>query len=322
MEANRSTEAQVLLDNALASDRSEMNASAINSLLSMRMLLADNLSQFLTSAQRIPAAFSENSDGREMPTDEKDAEEIAKGSKYFFDLDAANIFNKAMPVAIMKDAALSKLLAPNLRRDVAQAAFLRAALLDDRASAMAAAPVLQELYPQVKEFVTAYERAATPDARRFAAAFLALKNPGLRPFVSTGVGRTTAVDDVDSYRDNYWCTEPPPPIGEPYSEEQKPKPIVAPDFLKSSQAVAEKQFAAIQALDTAPNFLCRTAIDWANKNPADPRAPEALHLAVRSTRYGCTNEETGKWSKAAFDLLHRKYPNTVWAKNTKYWFKG
>src|SRR5581483_6052619 len=138
-------------------------------------------------------------------------------------LDAANIFNKAMPVAIMKDAALSKLLAPNLRRDVAQAAFLRAALLDDRA----AAPVLQELYPQVKEFVTAYERAATPDARRFAAAFLALKNPGLRPFVSTGVGRTTAVDDVDSYRDNYWCTEPPPPIGEPYSEEQKPKPIVA-----------------------------------------------------------------------------------------------
>ena len=151
---------------------------------------------------------------------------------------------------------------------------------------------------------------------------MTLKNPGLRPFVSAGVGRTTAVNDIDSYRDNYWCTEPPAPQGAPYEENPKPKPVVVPDFLKSSQAMAEKQYATLQALGTAPNYLCRVAIDWANKNPNDPRAPEALHLAVRSTRFGCTDQETGKWSKAAFDLLHRKYPNTTWAKNTKYWFKG
>jgi hypothetical protein len=77
----------------------------------------------------------------------------------------------------------------------------------------------------------------------------------------------------------------------------------------------------LQALGTAPNYLCRVAIDFAQKSPADPRAPEALHLAVRSTRYGCTDKETGRWSKAAFDLLHSRYPNTTWAKNTKYWFK-
>jgi hypothetical protein len=50
--------------------------------------------------------------------------------------------------------------------------------------------------------------------------------------------------------------------------------------------------------------------------------PEALHLAVKSTRYGCTDKETGRWSKAAFDLLRRKYPNSTWAKQTPYWFKG
>jgi hypothetical protein len=286
------------------------------------MLLARNLQEFLVNAQRVPAGFSDDNDGREIPEDEKEAAQTTGGNKQFFDLDAANVLNKAMPVAVMKDAALSKTLAPNLRRDVAQASFLRAALLDDRATAMAAAPALQELYPQVKEFVGAYERATTPEARRFAAAFLTLKNPGLRPFVSAGVGRSTAVDDIDSYRDNYWCTEPPAPVGAPYEENPKPKPVVAPDFLKATQTSAEKQYAALQALGTAPNFLCRTAIDWADKNPNDPRAPEALHLAVRSTRYGCTDQETGKWSKAAFDLLHRKYPNTTWAKNTKYWFKG
>jgi len=321
-EANRANEARALLDKVLANDRAQLSASAINSFLSARMLLAQNLQEFLVNAQRVPAGFSDDNDGREIPEDEKEAAQTTGGNKDFFDLDAANIFNKAMPVAVMKDAALSRTLAPNLRRDVAQASFLRAALLDDRATAMAAAPALQELYPQVKEFVGAYERATTPDARRFAAAFLTLKNPGLRPFVSAGVGRTTAVDDIDSYRDNYWCTEPPAPVGAPYEENPKPKPVVAPDFLKATQTSAEKQYAALQALGTAPNFLCRTAIDWADKNPNDPRAPEALHLAVRSTRYGCTDQETGKWSKAAFDLLHRKYPNTTWAKNTKYWFKG
>ena len=79
---------------------------------------------------------------------------------------------------------------------------------------------------------------------------------------------------------------------------------------------------ALQALGSAPNYLCRMAIDWTEKNPNDPRSPEALHLAVRSTRYGCTDKDTGRWSRAVFDLLHRRYPNTTWANNTKYWFKG
>ena len=98
--------------------------------------------------------------------------------------------------------------------------------------------------------------------------------------------------------------------------------MTPPEFLKSSQALANRQAATIHSLGTAPNYLCKVAIEWSEKNPNDPRSPEALHLAVRSTRYGCTNQETGRWSKAAYDLLHRRYPNTVWAKNTKYWFKG
>jgi len=230
-----------------------------------------------------------------------------------------------MPVATMKDAALSNLVAPNLKPDLSRAAFMRAALLDSRDTAMAAAAVMQGFTPQLKEFVDAFERASTPEARRFAAAFMALKFPGLRPFVSTGIGRNTALSEIDSYRDNYWCAEPPGSFGgAPASEqgETKPRTITPPEFLKAVQTQAARQVAALQALGPAPKFLCRTAIDWTEKNPDDPRSPEALHLAVRSTRYGCTDAETGRWSKAAFDLLHRRYPNTTWARNTKYWFKG
>lgn len=322
-EANRVSEARGMLDKILATERQLLNASALNTFLGQRMLVAQNLDEFLQTAPRVPAGFSDDNDGREIPEEDSESAKTANGAKSFFDMDAATTFNKAMPVAIMKDAALSKLLPANLRRDVAQAAFIRAAMLDDYQSANAAAPVVEAGLPQVKEFLGVYQKATTPDARRFAAAFLTLKFPGVRPFVAAGIGRTTAFDEVDSYRDNYWCQAPPMPWGgQPADDEQsKAKPVPVPDFLKASQAVATRQYAALQALGTGPNYLCRVAIEWAQKNPNDPRAPEALHLAVRSTRYGCTDNETGRWSKAAFDLLHARYPNTTWAKNTKYWFK-
>jgi len=154
-----------------------------------------------------------------------------------------------------------------------------------------------------------------------------LKFPGLRPHVSTGVGRTTPLSEIDNYRDNWWCAEPRGSVSESASEGEEgsnkasPQPAGVPEFLRDSQALAAEQFGALQALGTGPNYLCRTVTDWANKNPKDPLAPEALHLAVKSTRFGCTDKETGRWSKTAFDLLHRRYPNSTWAKRTKYWFK-
>jgi hypothetical protein len=326
IESGRSAEARTMLDKILATDSQRLSPSAVNLLLAQRTALAQNLEEFLQSAPRRPAGFSDDSDDREIPDEDSSIKETTKGAELFFDLDGANAFNKAMPLALIRDAARSKTLAPNLRRDVAQAIFVRAALLDDRETGSQAAVLLQEMYPQLKEFLASYQKAATPDARRFAAVFLSLKFPGLRPYVSAGIGRRTALEEVDSYRDNWWCTEPPTPQNIPMGDDEegkaKAKPITPPEFLKSSQALAASQFAALQALGTAPNYLCRIAIAWAEKNPADPRAPEALHLAVRSTRFGCTDKETGRWSKAAYDLLHSRYPNTTWAKNTKYWFKG
>src|SRR2546421_4185633 len=326
-EANRMQESRAARDKTLTGDRQQLSISAVNMFLSERMMVAHNLDEFLQSAQREAAGFSDDSDGREIPMEQKEAEQTVGNRKFFFDLDAANIFNKAMPVAVMMDAARPKTLPSHLRKDVAQAAFVRAALLIDRETAMHASALLQDIYLQMKEFLTAYQRATTPDARRFAVAFLSLKFPGVRPFVVAGIGRRTAIDDIDEYRDNYWCTEPPTPQAgapgdEDPQEQNKKRPVVAPEFLKASQSLAARQFAALQALGTAPNYLCRMAIDWTEKNPTDPRSPEALHLAVRSTRYGCTDKDTGRWSKAAFDLLHRRYPNTTWANNTKYWFKG
>jgi len=68
----------------------------------------------------------------------------------------------------------------------------------------------------------------------------------------------------------------------------------------------------------APEYLADRTVEWVKNNPSDPRGPEALHLAVRAVRYGC-GAKAGA-SKAAFQLLHAKYPNSEWAKKTKYWY--
>ena len=65
------------------------------------------------------------------------------------------------------------------------------------------------------------------------------------------------------------------------------------------------------------NSLAGVAIEYGR---AHPRVPEALHLAVRATRYGPTDDASHALSKQAFELLHRRYPNSEWAKNTKYYY--
>ena len=318
-------EVRAFVDRTFAGDVKNWPRSAVNVLLHERMMVSQSLDEFLNAAQRDPAGFSDNSDGREVPMEEKDAAEVTRGAELFFDTDATSVFNKLMPVAIIDAAAGNSILPANLRRDVTQAAFMRAALLDRSATANQAATKLATLYPELRELLTAYQQATTPEARRFAAAYVALKSPGLRPFVTAGIGRGTDISEIDSYRDNWWCEAPPGMFGgvpETETTDRTNAQSVPPEFLKAHQAEAEKEFATLQALGTAPNYLAQTVISWATKNPADRRVPEALHLAVKSTRYGCTDKDTGRWSKSAFDLLHRKYPNTSWAKETKYWFKG
>ena len=175
-----------------------------------------------------------------------------------------------------------------------------------------------------------YRNAKTPEARKFAAIFAILKNPGLMPEIRSGVGRLTPLDTIDDFRDNWWCSYAPEPEGEepvehdfdPYETFAKPvlKPRPPTLVTTAEHDAAETEFARLGSLGTAPNTLCAATLDWAQKNPNDPRVPEALHRAVRTTRFGCTDDDTSSFSKAAFERLHARYPKSEWAAKTKYWF--
>jgi hypothetical protein len=293
------------------------------------------LGDFLKHAQRIPVAFSWDDDGREIPAEDSELSDANKRmhGKPLFDIDATILLNELFPLDIWRQAAASSMLAPHLRRDVAQAAWLRAVLLDDLATADVLARTVSSQIPELATNMDEYIQARQPDAKRFSAIYTWLKFPGLEPVVDAGLGRQESLGVQDTYRDNWWCTATyirgQPELEQTGVERLKitsPIDLIhsgkLPPFLTSTQAATgQSQWAKLKTIGAAPNFLCREVIRWTSKSPGDPRIPEALHLAVRSTRYGCTNQETARWSKAAFDLLHKRFPTSIWAKRTPYWFK-
>ncbi|HEY0079530.1 MAG TPA: hypothetical protein VGB73_13035 [Pyrinomonadaceae bacterium] len=336
-EAGREEEARSRLDAALSRDAARLPVSAHNRLLGQRMLLARSLEEFLRFAQRTPTALSWNEDGRELPADASEVEandraKVARG-RTLFDDDAAAILNAQFPLALLKQAAMSEALPEHLRRELALAAWVRSLLLEDRETGRELVPLVESLVPELKGYLSADLDASTDEARKFNGLYALLKFPGMQPHADSGIGRTTPINSIDSYRDNWWCVHTPQEtqtssadgaVAGAQTQSAAAKPANNfPSFLNARQrAQAAREVARIEALGTAPNFLARLAVEWANKSPDDPRVPEALHLAVRSTRYGCSDAGTGALSKAAFQTLHKRYPKSEWAKKTPYWFNG
>ncbi|MEW6130373.1 MAG: hypothetical protein AB1757_25280 [Acidobacteriota bacterium] len=341
IDGNKKDEARKMLDSLLTSRTLMMPQSARNQFMGLRLKVALSLDDLLKFAARKPAGFSYDDDGREVvSTDLKDSDdpklrEFAAG-RLAFDTDIYYVLNSRLPLSLLKEAAASRTLPDYLRREVAQAAWVRAVLLDDHETGKALATLLQTLAPDLKNELSTYLAAATPDDKKLTALYILLRNPGAEPYVDSGVGRSTSLKEIDNYRDNWWCAEiirsedklaaasaGDDPEAQKYIKESNTNTSESPDFLTAAQrATAEKESAKLRALGNAPNYLCQQIVNFANTKATDPRLAEALHLAVKATRYGCTDKDTGRFSKLAYDTLHKKYPRSEWAAKTKYWFKG
>ena len=322
--------ARRVVDQVLKTTRAQLDPSALNLFVAYRRLLATNLDEFLADAGRVPAALSWNDDGREIPAEASELGDDTKAlaNKPLFDTDAGYTLNRQLPLSLLKQAALSTVLPVPLRRDLAQAVWLRAVILDDAKTADELTPTVSSLIPEIAPLLSDYVSATRPDEKKFAALYAWLKTPGLEPVVDVGVPRETPLTQQDSLRDNWWCSAVEVTTATASDDSadvksftdtgNKPPRFVSPAELDQGT----KERASLAKLGAAPNYLAREVTLFAATHPDDARVPEALHLAVKTTRYGCDDENTGKWSKAAFDLLHRKYPNNPWAKKTPYWFKG
>ncbi|MEJ7700970.1 MAG: hypothetical protein WKF71_15185 [Pyrinomonadaceae bacterium] len=92
-------------------------------------------------------------------------------------------------------------------------------------------------------------------------------------------------------------------------------------FLTEAEArQAETEQAKLRAVGSSATFLAKRAVEFATRHPAHALTPEILHLGVRATRYGCQNAQTLTFSKQAFQILHKQFPNSEWTKKTPYYF--
>ena len=96
----------------------------------------------------------------------------------------------------------------------------------------------------------------------------------------------------------------------------------------ASSTIDRRELEALAAAGSATERLAEDAVEWGRHRGwlsgwfgSDEYLPETLHLAVRATRFGCRRPlDNGPWSRAAFKMLHERYPASEWTKRTPYWF--
>lgn len=220
---------------------------------------------------------------------EADVEEADPKDQKLLGEDSASVLNH-LPLDLLREAASSALLPENVRQQLENMIWTRSVVLQPT-------PSFDDIYKL-------------------------LKTPGLHFDVDYGFGRYTEdIHAIDPFRANWWCS-PLTPNADAGAHPKPAPPFVFPSFVTPGQAAeGKREFDHLGRIPIGANWLSAQVLAWAQKIPDDPRMPEALHLAVRATRYGCTDSDTGDFSKRAFDLLHRRYPNSPWASQTKYWFR-
>jgi hypothetical protein len=340
MKASENDKARALLDQLLGSQGPKLTVSSRNIFLAQRMSLATSFEDFLARAPRPVAELDDGEDaGDGLPEcNDNTCKEFLygsggrKGTELRFDRDAALALNLRLPLDMLARAATGTELPEPLRGELAVAAWTRAGMLNCHDIAAALIPEIEKSYPVMKDLLRTYT-AANPDEKDQSALFVILHFPGMRPYVSSGVARRTRMEKIDSYRDNWWCADVGANIDAVNYVKGDfgnggPNPVIPadappyPGFLSPDQAkTAGDEWRRLAASGSGDIYLTKKTLVWAREHPRDPRLAEALHYAVRSTRYGCFEDKKhSDLSHRAFKVLHERYPNSKWAKATPYWF--
>ena len=323
LETDKRAEAKQKLNEVMGANFKTFSRSTQNKFLAERMILAENLEDFLKYAQRQAATFVWSEDSSEQGDDLKDDKELSPWiNRPMFDEDAVAFFNEKMPLAVLRQAALIPNLPDHLKRFLVIAVWTRAFMLRNQAIEREFAPLVQRYDSELAPSFSKLSATTNPTEREAAAMLAILRNPAIQPYVPVGLGRGTSPMEIDSIRGNWWCIDSDNADNySKYDHYEFKYPNAYPDFLTAEQrAISTREHQQFSATGASATYLTKRALDFATKNPANPNTPEMLHLAVRSTRYGCTDSATRKLSKASFDFLHKRFPTNEWTKKTPYYF--
>jgi hypothetical protein len=238
------------------------------------------------------------------------------------DFDSAVVFNRQLPLSDLVSLVLDSKWTKQLRFELAMAVWTRAVLLDQPDQARRLTAVMVEGEPGWQPWLTAYDDATTPDERHVTALLALMRFPSVRPYINAGAGREEGFAAYSSYRDNWWCAG----MGWPdyntghnfsagYEDPNQVPSVAAPGFVTpATEASARQELAALERIPDAPEYFGTQALAWVSAHPADKRNADLLGFALRAMRNGCNLERTTPLRQQVFNLLHKNYPNSSWAK--------
>jgi hypothetical protein len=331
----RAPEARAVLAALPSRPASGFSAETINLLKAERLMLAENLDQFLANAPR--AVVVQWTDPNRIPGN-RDALVHRSHAEPVFDEDAATILAEQFPLTQLVDAALSTRLPPRLRLRVAMAAFTRAIVLRRDEAGARLVPLLRNLAPALGADLDRYARAANAADRYRAGVLLLLNTPGATVDIrgledDYWFELTEPAREFDHlFRRNWWCeanqrfhhpsamNRPSEVLGLLHDE----KSVAPPPFVTAAlRDDAERERRAILAAGPPAVFLARAAILLATERPADPAGAVALARVVDGWRWTCHagDKSTTPLPQQAFATLHRLFPKSDAAQRTKYWYR-
>ncbi|HSF16509.1 MAG TPA: hypothetical protein VLK65_13255 [Vicinamibacteria bacterium] len=307
LDAGRIEEARKLLDELPAA----LSLSDHNRFEGLRARAARSVDEFLSHGAMVPVRVG-ITDGNSVFSHPGDGLESLRDGRRFLESDVVRTINRHFSPDLLIRGARSEGLPEHLRREAAWVAFSRAFVTGDADAAYDAAGLASDLAPELRASLADYRNAGTDAEREFAGALTMLRFPGLGPSVRDAAARVAPLDRIGDFRDTkWWC------VVLDYDVER-------PRFVEGD---SNQTFERLTRLKPAPIHLGEMVLRWSDSHRDDPRVPEALHLVVRATRYGCNwiagGEKTdyGDVSKAAFDRLHRRYASNPWTERTKYWYR-
>lgn len=309
--------------------REPLPAWAENELRARYAALAPSLSDWAADSLRQPVWLLENMSRQVAPRAVLFRAESVP-SQLWPEAEAA-ILNAGLSLAQLTELTGRTQWPAELGRELTRAVWLRAILLERWPEARLLSVRLE---PPLMDEAQAALAEEEPLARRFALARLVLRWPGLRPLVNPGNGLFrgygTSPAEFDILRDNWWCAGREFDAYrknwlEQYAGSALPAGAAGPARpafqTEADRAAAQTEYELLRKVPAAQVWCGETVLAFAAARPEDPAVAEALHRVVKATRSPqCDSPEIGAISKRCFQLLHRRYPSTSWARQTPYHF--
>jgi len=255
-------------------------------------------------------------------------------------------------VALGRDAQIPA----RLRMDVALTNYARAVALGDHATVDSLTTDLETLLPQLAAEWRGIRAVPVGPDKRFRELFVLAKVPGMRTDLADYVRPEGEVAQFQPPWTSWLFlprgrpakTEPPPlalyqELGTGVDGDTPDastdlaclgecgvgaSPLRLPDFAaaEAAQATAERGYFVRtrpsygeEPLPPPPGATAAwdEMLAFAQANPKHPQVPEALYWIIRAGRWGGSHNHSGK---RAFQLLHRAYPTSTWAKRSPYFY--